>query len=38
MTFRSVMISNPSCLQINKSQLQITQDSNKFTVPLQDIA
>lgn len=31
------MISNPSYLQINKSQLQITQDSNKFTVPLQDI-
>lgn len=38
MTFRCVMISQPSYLQVAKSQLQITQDNEKYTVPLQDIA
>lgn len=38
MTFRCVMISKPSYLRVAKSQLQITQEQDKFTVALEDIA
>lgn len=38
MTFRCVMISKPSYLQVAKLQLQITQGQDKFTVALEDIA
>ena len=38
MSYRTVVISNASYLNISKLQLQITQGDNVFTVPLQDIA
>lgn len=38
MSYRTVVISNPSFLQICKSQLQITQGDDIYTVPLEDIA
>lgn len=38
MTFRSVMITKPSHLQVARSQLQLIQGGQKYTVPIQDIA
>ena len=38
MSYRTVVISNPSYLQISKLQLHITQGDDAYTVPLEDIA
>jgi CRISPR-associated protein Cas1 len=38
MSYRTVVISNASYLQISKLQLQITQGDDIYTVPLEDIA
>lgn len=38
MAFRSVMITNACYLQSTKRQLQITQNEQKFYIPLEDIA